>query len=108
MSELFGLDIAKLVADGIAAAGNLQSGALTKLDGGGTHSFQGFLEMREVRLGDTFVAESIAVMSILGASVDNDQVPEVNDTVSLGGFNGELARLIRRDPASAVYEFEVR
>lgn len=108
MVELFGQDLAQIVADGVAAAGNLQEGNLTKLDTGASHTFQGFMEMREVRLGETFVAQTIAVMSILGASVSGGAVPEVNDMVGLGSFSGSLSRLISQDPAAALYEFEVR
>lgn len=108
MVELFGQDIAQIVADGVAAAGNLQQGTLTKLQDGVSHTFQGFMEVREVRLGDTFVAQTISVVSILGASISDGAVPAVNDVVSLGDFSGALSRLISKDPAAALYEFEVR
>ena len=123
MSDLFGLDIAQIVADAIESAGNLQPGVLTKSVPGAddpddltasvpeattSHAFQGFLADREVLRPDTLIPEAIPVMTILGASVDPSAVPKVNDTVSLGGFTFLLHRLISRDPASAVYEFEVR
>ena len=123
MAELFGLDIAQLVADSMESAGNLQPGTLIKSKPGQedpndptapvpsiatTHSFQGFIEEKAVRRDETLIAETIAVLTILGASVSPAAKPEVNDEATLGSITYQLVRLITRDPARAVYEFEVR
>ena len=72
MGNLFGLDIAQLVADSLASAGNLQEGVLLKSTPGSEdptdptapvpvtvtyHSFQGFIEQRAVRRDETLIAE---------------------------------------------------
>ncbi len=123
MPELFGLDIARLVADSIESAGNLRPGTLAKSEPGQedpndptapvssittAHSFQGFIEAKAVRREDTLIAEAVPVMTILGASVNPVAEPAVNDKATIDGITYELVRLITRDPASAVYEFEVR
>ena len=123
MPELLGLDIAQLVADSIESAGNLQLGTLIKSETGQedendptapvtdtptTHSFQGFVELKEIRRDQTLIAEAVPVMTILGASISPSAEPAVNDNATLAGITYELVRLITRDPASAVYEFEVR
>ena len=96
MSDLFGLDIAQIVADAIESAGNVQAGLLTKSVSGVDdpddltapvpesetfHAFQGFLQDREVLRNDTLIPEAIPVLTIIGASVDPPVVPKVNDTV---------------------------
>ena len=123
MAELFGLDIAALVADGIAAAGNLQEGVLTKTVAGErdaddptaeipttetTHTFQGFLEFREFRRPDTLIPERTPILTILGASITPAAIPGVNDSAALGGLTLQLTFLLTRDPAGAVYEFQVK
>ena len=123
MPDLFGLDIAQIVADAIESAGNLQAGTLIKSVPGvddpndltapvpeatTSHTFQGFLSDREALRQDTLIPEAIPVMTIIGASVNPSAVPRINDTVTLAGIDFLLHRLISRDPASAVYEFEVR
>ena len=73
-----------------------------------THTFQGFLQDREVLRQDTLIPEAIPVMTIVGASVKPAAVPRVNDRVTLAGLEFLLHRLISRDPASAIFQFEVR
>ena len=130
MPNLFGLDIAKLVADGIAQAGNLRPGTLTHVVGPGardpnnpnagrqpvttTHSFQGFVEVRAVRRDDTLIAEPRPILTILGATlnppIDFPAGPDVDlgDKATIDGMTYTLVRLIERDPAGATYVFEVR
>ena len=123
MGDLFGLDIAQLVADAIASAGNLQTGTLLKSTPGAVdptdptaavpptvtyHSFQGFIEQRAVRRDETLIAEPTPIMTIIGKSVSPAAEPKVNDRAELAGITYELDRLIRRDPAGATYEFQVR
>ncbi len=123
MVEIFGQDIAQIVADALASAGGLQAGTLTKESPGvrdpddptaatdpvlSTHSFQGFFSLKEVRIADTLVAESIPVLTIVGKSVTPMAVPQVGDKAELSSITFELVRLIERDPAEALYEFEAR
>ena len=123
MADLFGLDIAGLVADSIAAAGNLQDGALIKFTQGArdandptaeipvtetSHVFQGFLEFREFRRPDTLIPERTPVLTMLGGSISPAAVPAVNDAVELAGVRYQLTFLLTRDPAAAVYEFQVK
>ena len=123
MGDLFGLDIAQLVADSLASAGNLQQGTLLKSTPGAEdpndptapvpdtvtrHTFQGFIEQRAVRRDDTLIAEPTPILTIIGKSVSPDVEPRINDRAELAGMTYELERLIRRDPAGAVYEFQVK
>ena len=105
MVELFGIDIAKAVADGIQAAGDLQKGTLTK--GTDTHTFSGFVVIRQVLLQESAVSAPRPVLSILGATVDPPATPETNDEATIGSITYKLGRTLRADPAQALYEFEV-
>ena len=123
MGKLFGLDIARIAADALDAAGGLPEGTLTKSVPSGrnpsdptagqrtietTHTFNGIRETRAIRREETLITNHVPVVTIIGASVTPAAVPEVNDKVSIDGFAGELVRLIRADPAGASYEFEAR
>ena len=130
MADLFGLDIAQIVADGIDSAGGVLSCTLNKITPGtrvggsltdGTaptstpYDFQGFAEKRERRFndrgsvfrgvgfGEQVSTETISVVTILGATCEVE--PEVNDTTLVDGVTYTLLELTNRDPASAVYEF---
>ena len=46
------------------------------------------------------------MVSIMGASITPAAVPQVRDTVVIDGTTWELVRLMKRDPAGAVYKFE--
>jgi len=120
MVELFGIDIAKVVNDSITGAGGVRPGTLTKVTPGtrtggsltgGTnptttsHSFQGFVETKEVRRDGQVGAGIMAVVTMLGDSVSPTAVPTVNDTVLIDGVTYTLLELLSRDPAEAVYEF---
>lgn len=123
MTKLFGLDIAQIAADAVDAAGGLPEGTLTKSVSSGrnptdptagqqttetTHKFNGIRETRAVRRADTLITNHVPVVTILGATVNPEATPELNDKVSIDGFSGELVRLIRADPAGATYEFEAQ
>ena len=123
MIDLFGRDIAGQIARGFQQAGGLRPGVLTKRTGGERdpdnptrrlpatpteHAYQGFEEKRSIRRADSLIVETISVLSILGGSITPAAVPEVNDNAELDGEQFELIRLILRDPAAALYEFEVR
>jgi hypothetical protein len=122
MPSLFGIDIAKTIADNIAAAGDVRSGTLTKSSAGArtpgdvtagnnpttsTHSFKGFVETRAQRREGSQVPEGMGVVTILGATVSPAAVPAVNDVATIDGDSYTLLKLISRDPAAAVYEFMV-
>ena len=112
MSRLFGIDIAQVVSDALESAGNLTPGVLIKFaadpNNSTRHNFQGFVETRSIRRQDTLVVEPAPILTIIGASISPAVVPSVNDQAELASMTWEIVRLIRRDPASAVYEFEVR
>ena len=107
MAELFGIDIAELVAEAIDGAGGLQPGTLIK-GGGMRHAFQGFFQLQQIRETETLVVATIPVLTIIGNSLPAGIVPEVNDGAEHADIRYDLVRLISRDPAAAVYEFEVR
>ena len=121
--KLFGLDIAKLVSDNIAAAGDVRDCTLTKTTPGtrtggsltagtnpttSTYACKGFVSTKQVRRKGTIVPESQAmVVSLLGATVSSGSVdPEVNDVATIDDVNWTLNRLVKADPAGALYEFE--
>lgn len=121
MPDLFGIDIAGIVADSIASAGGVVAGTLTKITAGtrtpgsltaGTnptstvHTFQGFIAKKTTRADVTLVSETMSVATILGASISPAVVPEVGDTILLEGVSWSLVQLLSRDPAEAVYEFK--
>lgn len=123
MPNLFGLDIAGILATSIASAGNLRSGTLSKLVRGqrdpsnltaevtsteSTFTFQGFLESGQRRVSGSRTTVSGDFISILGASVTPTATPAVNDDVTIDGERFELIELIERDPAAALYVFRVR
>lgn len=118
---LFGLDIAKIVNAEIQKAGGVLDGTLTKttpgtrtpgdLTGGTnptttTHSFKGFMETTEERREGMLEATILTKVSILGDSLSPSTVPEVNDEVEIEGSSFILYKLVNRDPAAALYEFE--
>lgn len=121
MAKLFGIDIAKTVANSLKAAGNLQTCTLThsvrgsrtsgQLTGGTnptstTHTCQGFVETRTKHRSGTLVAEPMSVVTIIGHTISPTVAPSLGDTVLVDGTTWTLNELIERDPASAVYEFK--
>lgn len=123
MPRLFGIDIAALVNRELAGAGGVLDGRLTKVTPGsrtsgsltgGTnpaevvYDFKGFMEnVSESRFAGQLQTVDGEVMSILGASLPTGVEPEVNDKATLEDRSYELVKLLRRDPAAALYEFEV-
>ena len=121
MADLFGLDIAQLVAD--ALDGQLRNGTLTRVIPGerdaanptartdatvSTFNFQGFHSIRQIRRAGELIPETVAVLTIIGNSVSPRTVPRVNDRAQLDGLQVELVQLIQRDPAEAIYEFRTQ
>jgi hypothetical protein len=123
MPNLFGIDIAGLVDKEIAAAGGVLTGKLTKVTPGSrtsgslragaspsevSHDFRGFLQnVNETRYMGQLQTSKGEVASILGASLPSGVVPEANDKITIEGRDYDLVQLLRRDPAAALYEFEV-
>ena len=107
MVELFGIDIAQEVANALEEAGNLVEGTLFRESDGSEHKFQGFIEFREIRQPGSFVVvETVAVLTIIGASLPEGVTPNANDRASIGRFeNGQLSDQLSVDPTEAVYEF---
>ncbi len=123
MPNFFGIDIAGLVNSSIAGAGGVRPGTLTKTVPGSrtvgdptagtnptttSHSFSGFAETREARRPGQVGASSMAVVTVLGASVSPAAVPEVNDTATIDGVVYVLVELLSGDPAGATFEFRAR
>lgn len=121
MPDLFGLDIAGIVASSIGAAGDVRPGTLVhKVAGtrgagtdvlGGTnptttnHTFRGFVETRTPRRAESLVENPIAVVSILGATLEPAVKPDVGDVATIDGEVYTLVELLNADPARALYEF---
>lgn len=123
MPNLFGIDFAKELTAQVSASGGFPTGTLTKITPGTrtpgditggtnptttTHTFNGFLESKEVRRPEQVGASVVPVISILGASVSPVAVPDVNDEVLIEGATYILVRLTERDGAAALYEFEAQ
>ncbi len=122
MPNLFGLDIAKLVADNIAAAGGVLDVTLTKTTPGtrtagslaaGTnptttgYACKGFIEDRtQSNRPGSLVQSGGKVVSIFGATLDTGVVPAPTDTVTIEGSTFTVLE-VGRDPAAAVYELKV-
>jgi hypothetical protein len=116
MVSFFGVDIAKLIADGVAAAGGVDDITLRKVTAGtrtpgsltsGTnpttvdYEGKGFQSSKgDTRLGDTLIQDEERVLVLLGHTFDAS--PEVNDEVVYQG-TALTIRLVDRDPASATW-----
>lgn len=120
--NLFGLDIAGIIASELAAAGNLRPGTLTKTENGApnpadptgpptqtttTLSFQGFVELGTKRISQERVVQNGNFLTIIGASIADRVAPSIGDKATLDSFTYELVELMERDPAGATYVFRV-
>ncbi len=118
MAELFGLDMQKTIAD--ALKGQLRPGTFLRVTPGtrtaadptaGTnpeevkHTFEGFVEKREVRRPGAVDTRILTVLTVIAGSISPPAVPEVNDEVTLDGASYQLLELLSLDPGEAVYEF---
>ena len=106
MPEIFGTDIAGIVASALQDAGGLREGVVNG------HSFEGFTETKSLRTGDERFEGALTyagtpLLNIVGASVEDGYVPKVNDVATLDGRDYELRELLARDPADALYVFRV-
>jgi len=118
VTKLFGLDIDKLVFDGVKSAGGLPSVTFTKVVQGArtagaslsgptetttTHTGQGFFEsLRKTTFDETVVEKGDKVVAILGASITPTAEPAPDDEVTI---EGETLRIVavETDPAKALW-----
>lgn len=116
LPNLFGLDIAKLVADGFASAGGVLDATLIKatpgtrtpgsLTGGlnpttTNYEGKGFLDQADSeRYPNMIVERGQKIVVLLGHTFS--AVPEVNDKVTIEGETLTLTE-VNRDPAGATY-----
>ena len=116
MPNFFGVNIAKLIADGVAAAGGVDDVTLRKVTAGtrtpgsltsGTnptsvdYAGKGFQSSKaDARLGDTLIQDEERILVLLGHTFDAS--PEVNDELVYQGTSLTI-RLVDRDPASATW-----
>lgn len=129
MPDLFGLDIAGLVADSIASAGGVLDVTLTKVSRGtrtpgnlaaGTnpttadHPCKGFFDDRQLLKlrgvkdegGSSLVRRGDRALVILGATLPAGVQPEPSDVATVQDDQTETVtvdRIIERDPAAATY-----
>jgi hypothetical protein len=123
MPDLFGLDLAGIVADAIDQAGGLLGVTLTKKTPGtrnpadltaGTnptstpYACEGVVSDYTTRLIDgTLVATGDRRILILGATLPAGVVPSSGDQVTIESLTYDVVR-VTRDPAAASYELQVR
>ena len=123
MAILFGLDIAKIVNDALAAAGGVLDGVLVRETAGERdpakltaprlktitrHNFKGFLENRSDKYRDgTLIEQGGEMASLLGASLPSGIVPEDGDRIEIEGHSFRINSVPGRDPAAAIYECEI-
>lgn len=118
---LFGVDIAKLIAEGFAAEGGLRPatlvqkvtgtatvGALTAGTNDTDRSIQGdgFVETVTRRRGETLAKGTTAIVSLIGDSF-LPAVPQKDDEVTIDGTTYKLLR-VKTDPAAALYECQAQ
>lgn len=114
--NLFGADIAGKVYAALkgqlltatlikVAAGTRTPGALT----GGTnptetsYAAEGFIDSKNRKdIGGTLVEDGDVIIVLIGNSIASDQIPEVNDKVTIEGTTYRI-RGLDRDPDAATY-----
>lgn len=119
MPDLFGLDIAGIINDGIADAGGVLDVSLIKVTHGdrGSNSTggeariesapiacKGFINNKtSMRKGDSLTTEENNSVLILGASLPAGTIPELNDKITVEGSTFQIIKTPKRDPAAATY-----
>ncbi len=121
MPDLFGMDIAGMIADEIDKAGGVVPSTLRKMSPGtrdpsnptsGTnptyadHDCQAFMDTLASLRPETIVANASAVVNIIGASVEGGAIPETGDQVLIESLTFTVLQA-SRDPAAAVYVCQV-
>lgn len=123
MPDLFGLDIAGIVASAIDSAGGLLAVTLTKMTPGtrnpldptaGTnptstpYTCEGVIsDYANRQIDGTLVKTGDRQVLILGATLPAGIVPGPNDHVTIEGLPYDVVR-VTRDPAAAAYTLQVR
>lgn len=122
MTNLFGVNIANIVATSIAQAGGVHDVTLIKiaqgtrtpgqLSGGSNptetqHPAKGFEESLSVLRPETIVQDARAVVTILGDTITGGAVPVAGDSVISEGTRRRIVGPVNRDPARAVYQCQV-
>lgn len=108
MPELFGIDIAQEVADGLEDAGGVQDVLLYKNAAPDTGiPCKGFQQVRQRLVDESLVSAPVPTVSIVGASLPAGTKPDPNDQVSFdeGATKTELIALFEVDPAEALFVF---
>lgn len=116
MVNFFGIDLAKLIADGVAAAGGVDDITLRKVTAGtrtpgnltgGTnptyvdYAGKGFVSSKsDGRVSGALIEAGDQIVVLLGHTFDAK--PEVNDEVIVDGVSLTI-RAVDQDPASATY-----
>ena len=120
MADFLGVDIAQEIAD--ALSGKVREGTLHHFTPGvrttgsltaGTnptqtnHTFEGFVEIKEVRRPGQIGAEQMAVLSIITNTIKPSVAPAVNDKATIESMTYEIVEILGLDPAGAMYECAV-
>ena len=121
MPDLFGIDIAKLVADNIGpgvlpavltkvtpgtrTAGSLTAGTnSTSVD----HDCRGFIDDYDAsQIDGTLIKMDDHKVTIIGGTLPAGVIPVQNDHVFIEGTTYEIIR-VKRDPAAATYTCQAR
>ena len=123
MPNLFGLDIAGIVNDSIAAAGGVLDAVLIKVTSGtrtvgvltgglnpteASYACKGFIDNYAARQYDNeLILQGDRKITLLGASIAGAQVPSIADKVTIEGTTWNIVGVVR-DPAAATYECQAR
>ena len=121
MPDLFGVDIAKAVNDGlgkgllaatltVVTPGTRTSGGLTSGTQPTTvdHTARGFLDDYEDRhIDGTVIQRGDRICVLLGASISGGAIPSAGDRVTIESETFNIVN-VKRDPAAASYTMQVR
>ena len=120
--RIFGMDIAKMVRDGLNQAGGVLDITLIKVTDGnrstgsltaGTnpteapYPCEGFDSTEAKREAGLLSSKTVRSISIVGASLPAGVVPAPNDLIQIDGDELRIDQPVGTDPARAVYECEV-
>ena len=121
-NKLFGIDIAKVVADSIKAAGDLLDATLISITPGTatdadpnlvastqtTHTCKGFIDKyRDDQIDGTIIRKGDRKVTLLGDTISPSVAPKTNDQVIIEGDTYDVQN-VDRDPAGATYELQSR
>lgn len=123
MPDIFGIDVAGIVADAFRDAGELRPGVLIRAtpvldDTQPTartapqttrHSFTGLVYRgNSERRPGTLILDTQRRLLIIGGSLNPAIVPQVNDTADIDGSTFTLDEEVSGDSTGAAYEFRVK